>query len=170
MSEDSEWKDGLSLNKMTRIVLLVGIIVVSGAMVYTLTRPEEEDVLFFILNEDQVMKDFPVNASVNEPVSVHAFVENHLQRTAEFSVRIYRGNTNLTHNISIGVENNPNATYLFNQTKMLENEASWITPMINVTFPFAGLDQQIVLELWINTDFGWRYLAEYIIYLRIRVY
>ncbi|WP_371803244.1 DUF1616 domain-containing protein [Candidatus Lokiarchaeum ossiferum] len=170
MSEDPEWKDGLSLNKITRIVLLVGIIVVSGAMVYTLTRPEEEDVLFFILNEDQVMKDYPVNASVNQNVSVHAFVENHLQRSAEFAVRVYRGNSNLTHNISIGVEHNSYATYLFNYTKILENEVSWITPKINVSFPIAGPDQQVILELWVNTDFGWRFLPEYITFLRIEVY
>ena len=169
MAEDPDWEDGLSLQKITRIVLLVGIIVVAGAMVYTLTRPEEEDVLFFVLNEDQVMKDFPVNTTVDQPVSLHAYVDNHLQRTTEFCVQIYRGNENLSINSSIGMENNSNAKYLFNHTKTLENEDSWITPMINVSFSSPG-NQTILLELWVKTDFGWRYIPDYILIVRIEVF
>ncbi len=169
MAEDPDWEDGLSLQKITRIVLLVGIIVVAGAMAYTLTRPEEEDVLFFVLNEDQVMKDFPVNITVDHPVSLHAYVDNHLQRTAEFCVRVYRGGVNFSINSSIGVDGNSNAEYLNNQTRILENEESWTTSMINVSFSSPG-NQTILLELWVKTDFGWRYIPEYILFVRIEVF
>ena len=166
MSEDSEnfdWKSGLTLEKITKIVLIAGIIVISGAMIYTFTKTEEPDLLFFILNENQELKDYQTNSTVGENVSVYAFIENHLGYTENFSVRVYRGNSNISINLSIGVSENANAAYLFNYTYTIENEQSKITDMINVPFYEVGLNQTILLELWINTDNGWEYYPEYIL-------
>ena len=112
MSEDSEnfdWKSGLTLEKITKIVLIAGIIVISGAMIYTFTKPEEPDLLFFLLNENQEMKDFQTNSTVGENVSVYTFIENQLGQTENFSVRVYRGNSDISINKSIGVSENINA-------------------------------------------------------------
>lgn len=166
MSEDSEnfdWKSGLTLEKITKIVLIAGIIVISGAMIYTFTKSKEPDLLFFILNENQELKDFQTNSTVGENVSVYAMIENHLGNTEEFSLKVYRGNSNISINISIGVSENVNAVYLFNYTYTLENEQSMISDMINVPFYEVGLNQTILLELWINTDNGWEYIPEYIL-------
>ena len=171
MSEDSEnfdWKSGLTLEKITKIVLIAGIILISGAMIYTFTKPEEPDVLFFILNENQELKDFPTNSSVGENVSIYAFIENHLGYTENFSVRVYRGNTDISINDSIGVSENVNATYLYNYTFTLENEQSMISDMINVSFFETGLNS-LIIELWINTDNGWEYYPNYILFLRISI-
>ncbi len=171
MSEDSEnfdWKSGLTLEKMTKIVLIVGIIIISGAMIYTFTKPEEQDVLFFILNENQELKDFPTNSSVGENVSIHALIENHLGYTENFLVRVYRGNTDISINKSIGVSENVNADYLYNYTYTLENEQSLISDMINVTFFETGLNS-LIIELWINSDNGWEYYPNYILFLRISI-
>jgi len=166
MSEDSEnfdWKSGLTLEKITKIVLIAGIIIISGAMIYTFTKTEEPDLLFFILNENQELKDYQTNSTVGENVSVYAMIENHLGKTEDFSVRVYRGNSNISTNVSIGVSENINATYLFNYTYTLENEQTKISDMINVTFYESGPDQKIILELWINTDNGWEYIPNYIL-------
>ncbi len=166
MSEDSEnfdWKSGLTLEKITKIILIAGIIVISGAMIYTFTKTEEPDLLFFILNENQELKDYQTNSTVGENVSVYAMIENHLGKTEDFSVRVYRGNSNISTNVSIGVSENINATYLFNYTYTLENEQTKISDMINVTFYESGPDQKIILELWINADNGWEYIPNYIL-------
>ena len=172
MSEDSEnfdWKSGLTLEKITKIVLIAGIIVISGAMIYTFTKPEEPDLLFFILNEDQELKDFQTNSTVGENVSVYAYIENHLGHTEDFSVRVYRGNTNISINVSIGVSENVNAVYLFNYTYTIENEQSKISDMISVPFYEAGFNQTILLELWINTDSGWEFYPNYILIQRLTI-
>ncbi len=172
MSEDSEnfdWKSGLTLEKITKIVLIAGIIVISGAMIYTFTKPEEQDVLFFILNENQELKDFQTNSTVGENVSVYVLIENHLGYTEDFAVRVYRGNSNISTNISIGVSENVNAVYLYNHTYTLENEKSMISDMINVSFYETGLNQSIIIELWINTENGWEYIPNYILIQRFSI-
>ena len=169
MSEDSEnfdWKSGLTLDKITKIVLITGIIIISGAMIYTFTKTEEPDLLFFILNENQELKDYQTNSTVGENVSVYAMIENHLGQTENFSVRVYRGNANISSNVSIGVSENINATYLYNYTYVLENEQSMISDVINVSFSETGLNK-LIIELWINTDNGWEYIPEYILTLGI---
>ena len=173
MSEDSEnfdWKSGLTLEKITKIVLIAGIIIISGAMIYTFTKPEEQDVIFFILNENQELKDFQTNSTVGENVSIYALIENYLGYTEEFSVRVYRGNANLSTNVSIGVSENINAVYLFNYTYTIEHEQSKISDLINVPFHEAGLNQTILLELWINTDNGWEYYPNYILTQHMEIY
>ena len=172
MSEDSEnfdWKSGLTLEKITKIVLIAGIIVISGAMIYTFTKPEEPDLLFFILNENQELKDFQTNSTVGENVSVYAMIENHLGYTEDFAVRVYRGNSNISTNVSIGVSENVNAAYLYNYTYTLENEQSIISDMINVSFYETGPDQKIILELWINSDNGWEYIPNYILIQKLSI-
>lgn len=172
MSEDSEnfdWKSGLTLEKITKIVLIAGIIVISGAMIYTFTKPEEQDVLFFILNENQELKDFQTNSTVGENVSVYVLIENHLGYTEDFAVRVYRGNSNISTNISIGVSENVNAVYLYNHTYTLKNEKSMISDMINVSFYETGLNQSIIIELWINTENGWEYIPNYILIQRLSI-
>ncbi len=37
----------LTWTKITRVILIVGILGVSGAIIYTISQPEEEDLLFF---------------------------------------------------------------------------------------------------------------------------
>ncbi|MBA7580777.1 hypothetical protein ES708_22671 [subsurface metagenome] len=173
MSEDSEnfdWKSGLTLEKITKIVLIAGIIVISGAMIYTFTKPEEPDLLFFISNENQELKDYQTNSTVGENVSVYAMIENHLGYTEDFSVRVYRGNSNISINVSIGVSENVNAAYLYNYTYTLENEQSMISEMINVPFYEAGLNQTILLELWINTDNRWQYYPDYILIQNLSIF
>ena len=169
-NEDSQdWESGLKLNTITRIVLVCGIIFVLGATLYTVTRPEEPDLLFFILNEDQVMKDFPTNTTVGGSVSFHAYIENHLQNQATFAVLIYRCEANILRNITTGVADDPLAVYLENQTISLDDGEGWISDKINVAFPSIGDRQPIILELWINTTQGWQYIPDYMVYLQISV-
>ena len=167
--ETQDWESGLKLNTITRIVLVMGIIFILGATIYTVTRPEEDDLLFFVLNEDQLMKDFPTNTTVGNSVSFHTYIENHLQHQTTFAVMIYRGESDIPLNISTGVVNHPQATYLENQTITLDDGEGWISDKIGVEFPSAGNNQPIILELWVNTTQGWQYIPEFMLTLRISV-
>ena len=167
--EIQDWESGLKLNTITRVVLVMGIIFILGATIYTVTRPEEPDILFFILNENEVMKDFPTNTTVGETVSLHAFVENNLLHQATFAVMIYRGESNIPLNISMGVADQPQATYLRNQTITLDDGEGWISDQISVEFPSVGNNQPIILELWVNTTQGWQYIPDFMLILRISV-
>jgi len=167
--KSQDWESGLKLTTITRVVLVCGIIFVLGATAYTVTRPEESDILFFVLNENQVMKDYPTNTTVGGTVSLHVFVENYLQHQASFAVKIFRGESNIPLNISTSVVDNPQATYLENLTITLDNAESWISPKISVSFPAAGNKQPIILELWVNTTQGWQYIPNYMLTLRISV-
>jgi uncharacterized membrane protein len=164
-----DWESGLKFTTITRVILVFGIIFVLGATAYIVTRPEESDILFFVLNENQVMKDFPTNTTVNGTVLFHAFVENHLLHQVTFAVMIFRGESDISLNISTSVVDNPQATYLENLTVTLEDAESWISPKISVSFPASGIKQPIILELWVNTTQGWQYLPNYMLTLRISV-
>ncbi len=169
MSEDSKNENSLTLEKITKFVLIFGILCVSGAIGYSFTKPEEKDVIFSILNQDQKMKDYPTHSSTGVPITTFAFVENHLQEDKEFAIRIYQGNENVVHNVSITIDNNPNVEYLFNQTIFLSNEESWISEEIVVSFDNPGENQQIIIELWINSENGWEYMPEYMLNLKIDI-
>ncbi|MHA2000665.1 MAG: DUF1616 domain-containing protein [Promethearchaeota archaeon] len=158
------------LTKLTRFILVFSIICVIGAIIYVESRPPEQDLLFFLLNEDQLMQDYPRNCTVDEPVKFHAFVENHLQKTTEFAIRIYRCETNFTINITTGISETQGAHYLYNRTQTLTNGQSWVTGMLNVSFPEAGNNQIIILELWKYSGGQWTFIPNYLLTLRIDVF
>jgi uncharacterized membrane protein len=164
-----DWKDGLSLEKITRIVLIFGIITILGAIVYTSNRPEEKDHLFFILNENQDLKDYPTSCLVGENISLFTYIENHLGETNEFKVKVFRCIENTTMQSDIDLQNNSNATYLQSQTFKLDNKQSIISDSFNVSFVESGRKQILIFELWIFTNSIWQFVPDYSLNLKIDV-
>ena len=70
--------------KLLKICLIFGILVISGFIIYVILTPEPGYVTFGILNENQEAGEYPTEASVNETISFYLTVENNLDRKFSF--------------------------------------------------------------------------------------
>jgi uncharacterized membrane protein len=154
----------INLEKTTRGVLIVGILVVSGFIAYNLLKPNEEYVLFALLNEDMELGNYNSHLQPGNSTSLYFYLENHMQRTTEFNVRMYQGNESSYIKPSQGILN---ATLIGNFTHTLENNANW-TSFQTVRFDQTGM-QFVGFEVYKLTNNGWSYIENHTIYLRINV-
>jgi uncharacterized membrane protein len=77
---------------LLKISLIIGIIIVSGFIIYYLLTPEPDYVIFGILNENQEAENYPTDASINETISFYLTVDNSLDREFRFKFEIKKGN------------------------------------------------------------------------------
>ncbi|TKJ21156.1 MAG: hypothetical protein CEE43_10785 [Promethearchaeota archaeon Loki_b32] len=72
MNEKSNKKDSNISNKhfeiLLKVCLVIGIIIISGFIIYYIFTPEPGYVTLGILNEDRRAENYPTEASVNESV------------------------------------------------------------------------------------------------------
>ena len=158
----------LDLDKVVKIVLIASIIIVSIGIVSFLNRPKEQYAIFMVLNEDKRLGDYPTNASVQENVSLHTYVESHYSEETEFMVRVYKGNNDTTITSENGTTN---AQWFRNITvePLSENE-NWTSQIINVSFDIMGENQTILFELWKkNLQGEWHYVPNQVLFVRIDV-
>jgi uncharacterized membrane protein len=135
-----------TLEKLVKICLIFGIIVISGFIIYHILLPEQGFVSFGLLNSDKKAGNYPTNASINKDIYFYATVENYLGIDISFRLKIYQGD-NQTLIRPTGVTNaNLNQT---TPKYMLANNQKWIsdTPY-NISFSQIGSNQTIVVELW----------------------
>jgi uncharacterized membrane protein len=165
--EKIDSKEDRSLEKPTRAILLIGIIIVSSFIIYDLTRPKEKFVLFSVLNQDKQLGNYTSELKVNESIAFFFYVENHLQQGTDFSVRIYLGNEYSKIIPKTGVYNGTSIAN-YTTTSKLENNANWTSSQIIYKFTQSGI-QFIGLELWKKTDNNWQYCENYTLFLRVNV-
>jgi len=130
---------------LLKICLIIGIIVVSGFIIFYIIKPEPGYVHLGILNSEKKAENYPTNASVGQNISFYITVENQMKREFSFRAEILKGdnNTILTSSGSI------NATSYFNTTKItLSHNQFWISEILNVSFSQPGADQTIIVEIW----------------------
>lgn len=133
------------LGTIVKISIIIGILVVSGFIIYYILTPEPGFVIFGLLNKEKKAENYPTHAKVNETVSFYVYVENHFNRDFNFKVEILRGDneTILTSTGSIGAES------YYNTSKVtLSNNQFWMSEMLNVSFSQPGANQSIIAELW----------------------
>ncbi len=141
-------KDSKMSNKQFEIILkvclIIGIIIVSGFIIYYIFTPEPGYVTFGILNENQEAENYPTKASVNETISFYLTVGNYLDRKFSFRFKIMKGNndTNLSSSGSNGT------LYLTIGNFTLENNIEQIYGSYNISFSEIGENQIIIAELW----------------------
>lgn len=169
-AKSSEAISNPDLEVITRVILIFGILFVSGGIIYVSTRPEEPDLFFFLLNENQVMRDYPTNTTVGEAVKFYVFIENLLGTSEKFAVRIYNTTEEYWINSTIGVSESNEVSYNFNQTVELNHKEEWISNSMELFFHEPGSNQVIILELWQFSVTGWRYIPDFLLTLRISVY
>ncbi|MFX1323651.1 MAG: DUF1616 domain-containing protein [Promethearchaeota archaeon] len=130
---------------LLKICLIIGIIVISGFIFYYIFTPEPGYVTWGILNENQEAGNYPTNTTVNNPIFFYITVDNHLDKSFSFQIQVKKGDNTTLRNPSSGSDGTLNYT-IGNFT--LENEQSWISSQLNVTFPNIGDNQLLIAELW----------------------
>ncbi len=141
-------EDSKSSNKQFEIILkvclIIGILIVSGFIIFYLITPEPGYVTFGILNENQEAENYPTKASVNETISFYLTVGNYLNREFSFRFKIMKGNneTNLSSSGSNGT------LYRTIGNFTLENNIEQVYGSYNISFSEIGENQIIIAELW----------------------
>jgi len=131
--------------KIVTISLIIGIIVISGFIIYNLLNPEPGFVTLGILNSEKRAENYPTNAMVGQNISFYITVENHMKRDFSFRLEILRGD----HKTVLTPSGSINATSYYNTTKItLVHKQFWMSEMLNVSFSQPGPNQKIIAELW----------------------
>jgi len=148
ITKKNEEKDLKISNKhfeiLLKISLIIGILIVSGFIIYYLLKPEPGYVTFGILNEDKRAENYPTEATVNETISFHLTVGNHLDRNFTFGFKIKKGNSNTI----IGSFPSNGTLYLTLGNFTLKPNQGRIYGNYSISFLEAGEDQIIIAELW----------------------
>ncbi|MFX1567313.1 MAG: DUF1616 domain-containing protein [Promethearchaeota archaeon] len=131
-------------DQVVKISLIIGIIIVSGFIVYYLLNPEPGYVTFGILNENQKAENYQTKASINETIPIYLSVGNYLDREFMFRFKIKKGNNNTV--ISSTGSNGTSYQTIGNFT-LNPNELQ-IYGEYNVSFSEEGTNQIIIAELW----------------------
>jgi len=148
INNKDERKDSKSsdkqFEKILKICLIIGILIVSGFIIYYIFKPEPGYVTFGILNENQEAEGFTTEASINETISFYLTVGNYLKREFTFRFKILKGNneSNLSSSGSNGT------LYLTIGNFTLENNIEQIYGSYNISFSEVGENQIIIAELW----------------------
>ncbi|GAH72918.1 unnamed protein product [marine sediment metagenome] len=63
-------------DKILKILLIIGIVVVSGFIIYAVLTPKPGYCYLGILNSDKKAENYPTNAAVNESITFYISVGN----------------------------------------------------------------------------------------------
>lgn len=164
-AEDIPIEGPYDLEKIVKISLIIGIIVISGFILYYLLNPEPGFVTFGILNSEKKAENYPTEVSVNEDVEFYIVVENHLNTEFVFEIRIYKGD-NETKLSSDGSEN-ADLNYTTDQ-EILDVGEKWESDKLSIRFSKIGSSQILIAELWEITEDDSSSFYD-IIYLRLNI-
>ncbi len=130
---------------LLKVCLVIGIIIISGFIIYYIFTPEPGYVTVGILNEEQKAENYPTEELVNETISFYVTVENQMEREFSFRIEILKGGNETIVNSSGSF----NALSYFNTTKttLLHNQF-WMSDRLNISFSQPGANQRIIVELW----------------------
>lgn len=143
-------KNYKEFDKVLAVLLIIGIIVISGFIIYAVITPEPGYITFGVLNSDKKAESYPTNTTVGENVTFYISVGNYLNRDFSFRVEILMGN----NETEIGSFGSLNATSVMNSsTTKLSHGENWISNEFNVKFSDPGYNQTIIAELW-ETNIG----------------
>jgi len=130
--------------KLLKVCLIIGIVIVSGFIIYYVLTPEQGHVNFGILNEEQKAENYPTEATVNETITFYLTVGNYLDREFTFRFKIMKGN-NYTLMSSSGSNG---SLFLTVGNFILEPNDERIFGDYNITFSEVKTNQIIIAELW----------------------
>ncbi len=141
--------ENIQFQKILKISLLMGIIIVSGFIGYYIwyynVSQEEDHVGFGILNHREESEDYITVAYVDQPIDFYVTVENELSREFTFKVRVYRGPAHT----QLSSDGSQNAIHLFSTDKeTLKPHTDWESDELTITFPENGSNQVLIVELW----------------------
>ncbi|MGV9172735.1 MAG: hypothetical protein ACOC44_04505 [Promethearchaeia archaeon] len=155
-----------SFQNIVKISLILGIIVVSGFIIYYLLTPEPGIVGFGILNSEKKAEDYPKNITANEPIYFYAYVDNQLERSFTFVIKIFKGD-NETELSSNGSENT-DLNFTTEKTT-LEPKKDWLSEKLSISYGVNGTGRILILELWEITTENQKEQFYDIVYLRLNI-
>jgi len=151
--------------KIVRYSLIMGILLISGFIVYYVATPEEGYVGFGILNSDKKAEDYPTTAKVNESIHFYVTVDNFLNEDFTFKLIILKGD----NETDLSSKGSKHAHKCFTtDKKTLKPEKEWITERLSISFEKNGTGQSIIVELWEYNEDNSREFYD-ILWLRIDV-
>ena len=151
ISEDPNLKRSYKyFDKLLRIFLIIGIIIISSFIVFNLTNLEPGYTTFGILNSEKEAGNYPTSISVDENVTFFITVGNYLQRDFNFQLEILKGDN---ETILSATEPSINSdSYLNISSFRLLHNQNWISEELNLSFASIGTNQIIIVELWEVND------------------
>ena len=142
--EDIKIKGKLEFRKLLSLLLIFGITIVSGFIIYNIIKPKSGYITFGILNSDK-STDFQKECVVGENISLYVFIGNHLNRELNFRLEILRGDNN-----TYLASNQPtNGSSFLNISTAIFNGVDWMSNLINISFTEPGINELIIAELWL---------------------
>jgi len=143
-------KNYKEFEKILKILLIIGIIIISGFIIYALLTPEPGYITFGVLNSDKKAENYPTNATTGDNITFYVTVGNYLNRDFSFRIEILKGNNETI----LRPTGSSNATsYINSSTIDLPHGENWISSAYNVSFLAPGYNQIIIAELW-ETNIG----------------
>lgn len=132
-------------DNILKIFLIIGIIIISGFIIYSLLTPKPGYITYGLLNSNRKAENYPTNATVGENITFYVSVGNFLNRDFSFRIEILKGN----NNTKIGPFGSINATsYLNSSVIFLSHGKNWISNAYNISFSQPGANQIVIAELW----------------------
>lgn len=132
-------------DKFLKIGLLIGIIIISGFILYFVFVPKPGSATIGFLNSEGRADNYPTQAAINQNVSFYVTVGNYLNRDSLFQVEILKGNNDTV----LGPYPSINATSYLNITEFsIHHNQIWTSNLLNITFSQPGSNQIIIAELW----------------------
>ena len=151
--------------KIVRYSLLMGILLVSGFIIYYVVTPEEGYVGFGILNSDEKAEDYPTTARVNESIKFYVTVDNYLNDDFTFKLIILKGD----NETDLSSKGSKHAHKCFTTDKeKLKPEEEWMSDRLSISFEKNGTGQSLIVELWRYNEDNSREFWD-ILWLRIDV-
>jgi len=142
-------------DKVLAVLLIIGIIAISGVIIYSMFTPEPGYITLGLLNSDKKAENYPTNATKGENVTFYVSVGNYLNRDFSFRIEILTGN----NETEIGSSGSSNAiSFMNSSTTILSHGENWISNEFNVSFSLSGYNQIVIAELWeTNTGLNDKY-------------
>ena len=158
-------KNYKEFNKILKILLIIGIIIISGFIIYALLTPKPGYWYLGILNSDKKAENYPTEAAVNETITFYISVGNYLNRDFSFHIEILKGDNDTVLGSSPSIDAK---SFLNSSTITLLHSAEWISNAFNVSFSQPGSNQSIIAELWEIPSVGVRRFYD-VVYIRLNV-
>jgi uncharacterized membrane protein len=163
-TKDTDSNEGFrQLSRIVTVCLIVGIIIVSGFIIYYLLTPEPPYHQFFILNGERKAENYPSQATEGEEIYFYVGVRNYLEKDLTFNVKIFKGNdsTDLTKKEDINAELNQTIGNI-----TIEHGEEWVSDKLTISFLETG-NRTVIAQLYEVGDSEEEYLN--IVYIRLNI-
>ena len=131
--------------RILKISLIMGIVIISGFIVYFLFLPKQGYISFGLLNENKKAEDYPTEALVKDDIYFYVTVENHFGRDFAFYLKISKGDNDTKLSPSGSDKADLNKT---TSKVTLKNNEEWTSKRLKISFLDIGSNQIIIVELW----------------------